>query len=137
MRLDHVGIVVDDLDEAKRFLGEVLGLPLRQESGSGSATGVRTAFFRCGEVEVEVLEMLDPERRRQRLGDGCQARIEHLAIEVDDLEATMAALRALGVEGPQAALQLSGRAVWPTRAETSDGVVYHFTQAAAGAPAAG
>src|SRR5262245_29018776 len=95
-RIDHVGIIVDDLEQARSFLGGVLGLELVSE-GSSPHTTARYAFFRWGEVQVEILEVTDPEERRRRLGGERLARIEHIGVAVDDLGASIAALRARGV----------------------------------------
>ena len=59
------------------------------------------------------------------------ARIEHIAVEVDDLAAAAAALRAKGVEftTPQP-LGAAGMSFYFTRPETTDGVMYQFIQTA-------
>ena len=67
MRLDHVGIVVDDLEQAKHFLAEILGLEMTNEVAIESAK-LRAAYFRCGEVEIELLELGDSAARQARLG---------------------------------------------------------------------
>src|SRR5215210_604269 len=60
-RLDHVGVVVDDLDEAARLLGDGFGLELAETIDRGD---LRVAFYRCGEVRVELIEVRDAEQRR-------------------------------------------------------------------------
>ena len=94
--IDHIGIVVEDLETAMSFLGETL-------SGSISCTvvelpelGMTNAFFRCGEADIELIGLTHPEVRRQRLGDG-RVCIEHIGDRVDDLEATSSALEDKGV----------------------------------------
>src|ERR1043165_6844287 len=98
-RLDHVGVVVDDLEEAKRFLGEVLQLPLDREIDLSDTVGVLTAFYRCGDVDIDLLQPVTDDVRRQRLGEGVKARIEHIALELDDIRASMETLRRQGVQG--------------------------------------
>lgn len=95
-RVHHIGVAVADLERAKQLLGEKLGLPLvREHRAPGGNPSV--AFYRCGEVEIELLEHAVPEDRRAWLGGDNLGRIEHIAIEVDDLERTMGALEALGI----------------------------------------
>ena len=89
-RLDHVGIVVDDLGEAKRLLGQTLGLRLAREL-EVPARMRRVAFFQCGDAEIEVIEDLNAEAKALAL-DGASARIEHVAVEVDGVESVLTAL---------------------------------------------
>jgi methylmalonyl-CoA/ethylmalonyl-CoA epimerase len=126
MRVHHIGVAVADLGQAKELLGEKLGLPLVRE-GQGSGAVPSTAFYRCGEVEIELLEHERPEDRAVWLGGDNPGRIEHIAIEVDDLATTLQALEALGVmaspprPGP---LGVSAR----THAETTSGIVLQILQ---------
>jgi methylmalonyl-CoA/ethylmalonyl-CoA epimerase len=126
MRVHHIGVAVADLGQAKELLGEKLGLPLVRES-QGSGAVPSTAFYRCGEVEIELLEHGRPEDRAVWLGGDNAGRIEHIAIEVDDLTTTLQALEALGVmaspprPGP---LGVSAR----THAETTSGIVLQILQ---------
>ncbi len=68
-RLDHVGVVVDRLVEAERWLGETFRLPVQRtlEVPEGR---IREVFYTCGDTRIEVLETGDPEARRCRLGTG-------------------------------------------------------------------
>ena len=94
-RVHHIGVAVADLAAAKKLLGDTLGLTLVRESDGGNPS---TAFYRCGELEIELLEFSRPEDRASWLGGDNEGRIEHIAIEVDgDLADTLRALEALGV----------------------------------------
>ncbi len=142
-RIHHVAIVVDDLAEAARFATGVLGL--EADGGFEDADrAIRVGFFRSEYAVLEFVQVLDAERRRARLGDGT-ARIDHIALEVDDAEAAYEQLTAAGVEFkepyPQAAAGdgAPGTAPRPstlrrenivlfTRPETTDGVEYQFIE---------
>ena len=123
-RIDHVGIVVDNLDSARRFLSEVFEFELDREVAIPGR--LNSAFYRCGDASIELIEIVDPAERSRRLGDGA-ARIEHVAIEVDDLDSVIAGLRAKGVETAAATPAVVGpiRSL-VTRAETTDGVTYQI-----------
>ena len=128
-RIDHIGVIVDDLGEAAallRSLGLSDGPTLERED-------LNAAFFPCGDASIEVIEILDPEQRRQRLGEGQRARIEHIAIEVDDLDSTLEALEALGIHPDAPPREVLGGVTFWTAAETSDGVRYQFVQKRKGA----
>ena len=121
--LDHVGVIVDDLDEAARLL-EALGLV---ESERGEQEGLRLAFFSAGNAMVEIIEPTDPEVRAQRLGDA-RARIEHIAFEIGELDGALRALAALGVEPNAPPRRLPDRAMFWTDPATSDGIMFQFVQ---------
>jgi methylmalonyl-CoA/ethylmalonyl-CoA epimerase len=125
-RVHHIGIAVADLARAKRLLCETFGLTLvREHEGSGATPSV--AFYRCGEVELELLEHSRPEDRAAWLGGDNLGRIEHIAIQVDDLSTTMRVLEALGVAGDPARQGPLGTSV-RTHPETTNGVVFQLLQ---------
>lgn len=94
-RTDHIGVVVNDLAEARTFL-EGLGMRLEREQ-EVPERNVKIAFYRCGDGRIELIEPTTKETRRRRLG-GDQARIEHIGVEVDDVSSAMKAARGPGVE---------------------------------------
>ena len=109
-RMDHVGVVVDDLDAAVRFF-VALGL---ESGGSGSVEGewvdriialkgaeVDFAFVRTpdGAGQLELVRFRSPPAEGD--GDGTPANVlglRHLCFAVDDLDAAVAAVGALGGE---------------------------------------
>jgi methylmalonyl-CoA/ethylmalonyl-CoA epimerase len=130
-RINHVGVVVDDLEEGQRFLEGVLGLSL-QRTAELEDQGLKAAFYRCGEVDIELIEISEPDGRKRRLGAN-RARIEHIAFEVDNLEQTLDLLGRSGVR-PNAAEPLKvgdNLNVW-TQPETCDGVMYQLIQKGSG-----
>lgn len=121
-RIDHIGVVVADFAAHVDQL-EALGLELRRE-GSGTQTHVR--HYRSGDATIELIDVLDETARSERLEGGEQARIEHIAFDVESLDDVRAVLEARGVEvswppWPSA----SGPMIWTT-ASTSLGVQYQF-----------
>jgi methylmalonyl-CoA/ethylmalonyl-CoA epimerase len=122
-RLDHVGVIVDNLAEACRFLGD---LGMKHHRDLELPGRLKSSFYSCGETQVEVIEISEPEERALRLGSR-KARIEHIAMEVDDLATTIKMLAALGVrmQSPEPVRNGSNLNIW-TDAETSDGVMYQL-----------
>jgi len=86
VRLAHVNVRVDRLEEAVRFYAETLGLERLSRNDADSER--RGAWFRVGEAEVHVTEDPAPQPRSNR----------HFALEVDDLDDARRRLRAAGVE---------------------------------------
>lgn len=95
-RIDHVGIAVSDLAAAKRLYEDLLGLKLTREE-TVADQGVRTHFYPIAGVKLELLESTTPDgpiaRHLEKRGPGMQ----HLAVEVDDIDAAIAELKARGV----------------------------------------
>ena len=95
-KIDHIGIAVPSMAEGKKFWSEILGLPLAGEE-TVAAQKVTTGFFPVGESEVELLESSDADgavaRFIERQGPGMQ----HIAFEVDNIEAALAELGEQGV----------------------------------------
>lgn len=124
-RLDHIGVVVDSLSEANAFL-EKLGL--KHVGDIELPNRLKAALWACGDGQIEVIEISEPGERARRLGLD-KARVEHIAIEVDDLVATAESLAALGIR-TQAVEPLrvgSSRNHW-TQPDSSDGVVYQLIE---------
>jgi catechol 2,3-dioxygenase-like lactoylglutathione lyase family enzyme len=127
-RLDHIGIVVDDLDEAVAFLTGTLGLAPGPTIDLPER-GTRAAFVEFENASIELIELSEGEARDRRLGRG-QARIEHVGIEVDDPDATFETLGGQGVEftaPPERRVTAwDTRKYFFTKPESSDGVIYQF-----------
>ena len=85
--IDHVGVAVDDLVKACARLA-FLGLP---ETARIERPDLRVVFSGCGDASIELIEILDPEARQARLGDA-RAVVEHIALVVDELDESAAAL---------------------------------------------
>jgi methylmalonyl-CoA/ethylmalonyl-CoA epimerase len=95
VRIHHVGIIVRDAEEAAETYRRGLGLdPLAVEDYQGVA---RVAFLRAGETLVELIEPLRVDSlwaaALRTQGEGPH----HVALEVVDLRAALAALAASGV----------------------------------------
>ena len=126
-RIDHIGVVVADMPSARAFVEGVLGFEYRREVrlAEGDVHGV---FFGLGDTLIELIEVGDPALRQTRLGGANQARIEHIAIQVDDLAATVGELRKHGVTTtrPEALEAGPGLHYW-TNPNSSAGVQYQFS----------
>jgi catechol 2,3-dioxygenase-like lactoylglutathione lyase family enzyme len=128
-RLNHVGVVVADLEVAKRFLRDVLGLELVLEREVPAKQRL-TAYYRAGEVDIELIEDRDPEAKARVLG-GAPAVIEHIALDVDDLPGTIEVLEAKGVRFRDGGiLQVGPREHAWTEPDTSAGVMYQLSSEA-------
>lgn len=97
MRIQHVGLVVSDLERSRRFYAEALGL---EEVPRPSNFAFDGAWFRYGESELHLLaEAHTTGGAGQRAGAGAATGMtRHVAFEVEDLGAALARLAEHGVE---------------------------------------
>jgi methylmalonyl-CoA/ethylmalonyl-CoA epimerase len=96
LRIDHLGIAVDSHESARDVYEDLLGLEAHHVEEVASQR-VRTAFYPCDTVNLELLEPTDPEgpvgRFLEKRGEG----FHHVAFEVADIEAELKRLKRAGV----------------------------------------
>ncbi|HLR70909.1 MAG TPA: VOC family protein [Pseudogracilibacillus sp.] len=84
-KLDHVGIIVENLEDSIAKYEKVLGIKLDRIEDYGDGL-LKIAFLPIGDVLIELIKPLKPGSDAwdflQENGEG----IEHLAFRVDDLE---------------------------------------------------
>ncbi|MFZ0132936.1 MAG: methylmalonyl-CoA epimerase [Desulfobacterales bacterium] len=97
LKIDHLGIAVNSIDEGKNFWSEVLGLSF-EGTETVAEQKVTTAFFPVGESEVELLESTAPDGPIAKYMEKKGAGIQHIAFRVADIEAALAELKEKGVQ---------------------------------------
>src|SRR5258707_15845502 len=96
-RINHLAIVVEDIEAALGFWHEALGLPLgKVERNDGEEVDI--AFLPLGEAEIELLAPINETSGVAKYLAKRGAGMHHLCIEVDDIHATMERLSAHRVE---------------------------------------
>ena len=96
VRIDHIGILVTDLEAALRFYTETFGLqagPIETRE----EPPIRRCCLRIGDAELELIEARDPERTMMRYLPHRDAGVYHLGLRVDDVDAEAERLRTRGV----------------------------------------
>ena len=96
LKIDHLGIAVNSIDQGKNFWTDVLGLDF-EGSETVHEQKVTTAFFPVGESEVELLESTSPDgpvaKYIEKKGEG----IQHIAFRVENIEDALDELRKKGI----------------------------------------
>lgn len=96
-RIDHIAIVVENLNNALQFFQETLGLEL-EGTALEPEEHVTVAFMPVGDSEVELIEPDETDsgvaRYLEKRGEG----IHHICFEVTDLDAALTRLKDVGVE---------------------------------------
>jgi methylmalonyl-CoA/ethylmalonyl-CoA epimerase len=91
---------------------------------------LRASFYSFGQTQtqVELIDIIEPQERARRLGSH-KSRLEHIAIEVDDLGFTHGILARLGVRTQTIdPVPIGSNMNYWTVAETSGGVMYQLVE---------
>jgi methylmalonyl-CoA/ethylmalonyl-CoA epimerase len=96
-RIDHIGVAVDDLDEAISLYRDRLGMPL-QHRETVEQLGVEAVLLGIGEGHVELLRPALPDspvgRFLERRGPG----MHHVAYQTDDIDTALESVRESGLQ---------------------------------------
>ncbi|MEW5873119.1 MAG: methylmalonyl-CoA epimerase [Chloroflexota bacterium] len=96
-RIDHVAILVEDMDKTLAFWREALGMELTHIE-EVPAEKSRVAFLPVGGSEVELVQPTTEDSGLARYLDKRGPGMHHVCLEVDDLEAMLARLKEKGVQ---------------------------------------
>jgi methylmalonyl-CoA/ethylmalonyl-CoA epimerase len=93
--IDHIGILVADLDAALERLQPLFGAPAAVKEIADA--GLRVAEFHATNVTIELLQYRGPaEFARRVMGE--RFGLNHVSARVDDLDQSLAALAAAGFQ---------------------------------------
>jgi len=97
-RVDHIAIVVKNLDEALQLYNNVFGVkPSKIETLEKE--GVKAAILHMGEEgEIELLEPINPQGGVAKFLETRGEGIHHICLEVDNIERELKALADRGVQ---------------------------------------
>ena len=97
LKIDHLGIAVNSIDDGKKFWADVLGLEF-EGAETVEEQKVTTAFFPVGQSEVELLESTSPDgpvaKYIEKRGQG----IQHIAFRVENIEEALNELKDKGIQ---------------------------------------
>lgn len=82
--IEHIGIAVENLEEAIAFYEKVYGLECYAVEEVADQK-VKTAFFKVGQTKIELLESTDPEGPIGKYIANKGQGIHHLAFAVDNV----------------------------------------------------
>jgi methylmalonyl-CoA/ethylmalonyl-CoA epimerase len=96
LKIDHIGIAVKDIEVAKKFYTELLGMKTQGEEVIDSQH-VKVCFIPNGDSELELLESTTPDGPIAKFIEKNREGIQHVALKVDNIENALADLKAKGV----------------------------------------
>ena len=97
LKIDHLGIAVNNMTEGKSFWSDILGLKF-EGAETVAEQKVTTAFFPVGESEVELLESTSPDGPVAKFIEKKGTGFQHVAFRVENIEEALAELKAKGIQ---------------------------------------
>ncbi len=115
-RIDHVAIIVRDLEQALTFYRDTLGIAPREIKEVPSEE-VRIAFLPMGGPggsEIELLEPTTPSSSRSRFLEKRGEGMHHICLEVENIETALREMQAKGASVLDTAPRIAaeGRAIF-------------------------
>lgn len=96
-KVNHIAVVVNDLEEAMHFWVDALGLELSHREHVASEA-VDVAFLPVGDSKIELLQPVDNESGVARYLEKRGSGMHHICFEVDNIEATLQKLKLANVQ---------------------------------------
>ena len=134
-RIDHIAIVVEDIDKALGFWRDALGLELTHvEDVPDQESAV--AFLPTGESEVELVKPTTANSGVARYLAKHGPGVHHICFEVADIEAALKTLKARGVRliNETPTLGTGGKKIAFIHPESTHGVLVEMYELTAGEP---
>jgi methylmalonyl-CoA/ethylmalonyl-CoA epimerase len=132
-RIDHIGVAVEDLDEAVSIYSERLGMPV-QHRETVEQQGVEAVLLGVGESHVELLRPLGPDTAVGRFLERNGPGMHHVAYGIADIESALEEARAAGLtlidERPRTGIR--GSRVAFVHPKSTGGVLTELVQAPEG-----
>lgn len=94
--IEHIGIAVNNLDEAIPYYENVLGLKCYAIEEVADQK-VKTAFFMVGQTKIELLESTDPEGPIGKFIEKKGPGVHHLAFAVENVNEALTEIGSKGV----------------------------------------
>ncbi len=128
-KIDHIGIAVQNLDEAQPFWEEVLGLHFEPREHVEDQRVV-VAMGHLGESHIELLEPTGPESPIAKFLEKRGSGIHHLCVKVDDIEEALRRLKDKGMrlidEQPRAGA--AGKRIAFVHPKSTSGVLLELSE---------
>jgi methylmalonyl-CoA/ethylmalonyl-CoA epimerase len=97
LKVDHIGIAVNNLEETLKFYEDVLGLKC-EGTEVVEEQKVKVAFLPAGDTELELLESTTEDGPIAKFiaKNGGRGGIQHVAVRVDNIERAIEEVKAKG-----------------------------------------
>ena len=96
-QIDHIGIAVKSIEESRKYYEEILGLECYKVEEVVDQK-VKTAFFKIGEVKIELLEPTSPESPVAKFLEKKGPGFHHIAYFVENVDEALKDASEKGVQ---------------------------------------
>ncbi|MBM3372441.1 MAG: VOC family protein [Betaproteobacteria bacterium] len=93
-RIEHVGIVVRDVEASRKLWEGCFGIPL---AGTEDNATRRLALYPVGDSMVELIAGLTPDSKQAKLIAAGKGGLNHVCLEVENIDEALAELKAKGI----------------------------------------
>jgi methylmalonyl-CoA/ethylmalonyl-CoA epimerase len=90
-KIEHIGIAVKNLDESNKLFARLLGVS-HYKIEVVESEGVRTSFFKVGDIKIELLEANSVDSPIARFIEKRGEGIHHIAFDTENLDNKIQAL---------------------------------------------
>jgi lactoylglutathione lyase len=94
--LQHVGLPVTNLERSKDFYSRLGFMEIMRTDIPGASEPIRVAMMRLGELTLELYQL--EQKEREAISKRTDGHIDHLALDVMDIEQAYVDIRAAGLE---------------------------------------
>jgi methylmalonyl-CoA/ethylmalonyl-CoA epimerase len=95
-KIEHIGIVVNDIDKSKALFSKIFGKD-NFKSEVIESEGVITSFFQIGESKVELVAAINSDSSIAKYLEKNREGMHHIAFDVEDIEKEMNRLQNEGI----------------------------------------
>lgn len=97
LKIEHLGIAVNDLESANTVYAKLLGKP-HYKVETVESEHVNTSFFQIGDSKIELLQATSPDSAIAKFIGKKGEGIHHIAFAVEDIEKEVERLKAEGFQ---------------------------------------
>ena len=123
-RINHVALLVDDIDQALEFWRDVLGMEVAHVEDAPDQ-GAIVAFLTTGDQELELVKPTVADTGVARYLDQRGPGLHHICLEVDDLQESLSLLKTRGVRliNPEPIVGTGGKLIAFIHPKSTHGVL--------------
>ena len=97
MKIDHIAIAVNNLEESAKIYQEALGLD-NIEFETVESEGVKVAILHLENGRIELMQPTNDESPIQKFLDKKGQGLHHLALETDDIDGEVSRMETCGIQ---------------------------------------
>jgi methylmalonyl-CoA/ethylmalonyl-CoA epimerase len=129
--IDHIAVAVPDLEISINWFTSVLGFSLRERrTTEGATTGMISAVLVAGPLNIVLLQGTSPKSQVSRFIENYGPGVQHLAIEVNDIDSLSRELGSSGFEFDTSIIEGGGLRQIFSKRDQGCGVMIEFIQRA-------